>query len=796
VSPDDLVGRRFAHYRVLERIGAGGMGVVYRAHDETLDREVVLKLLPEETIGDAAARAGLLDEARKAAGLNHPNVCTIHEVGEAEGQVYIAMERVDGQTLGERIGSRGLPVETAIALAIQIADAVARAHDRGIIHRDLKSANVIVTSEGRAKVLDFGIARRVDPASQATASSTTATVAGTIAGTIAGTAHYLPPEAFRGERVDARGDVWALGVLLHEMLTGGLPFRGNTEFELGAAVLNAEPAPLPANVPAGLRSVIQRCLVKDPAGRFQRASEVRAVLEMVRGESAGMASHAPPMIAAPRAARRPRPLLVAAVVALLIVAAIAIGMALRGRRTPGPGAIRSLAVLPLENLSRDPEQEYFADGMTEELITSLANLEGVSVISRTSTMRYKGTKKSIPQIARELGVDAVIEGSALRAGGDVRISAQLIEAATDRHLWARSYQRSLANVLALQGEVAQAIAAEIRATLTPKGKARVAGVPALNPAAYEEYLKGRYEWGKRDRESLLLAIAHFERAIAAESSYAPAWAGLADAHAVIPYNLREPARPRLVKALEAVRHALRLDPQLAEAHATLGMLKYRMEYDWAGSDSEFRTALALNPSYASAHQWYGLSLAVRGRLDEASAELARARALDPYSTIVLFNEGQVLLWQRRYDEAILVLRQVVESSPGSGGHAWLARAYHAKRMYPSALAEFMVADSLEGGRLHRDDRIRSAALAGDTKQFWRLSVADGERRTGEEYVSRGTMIVGYTQLGDHDRALHWVERALDEGDARILSNLRDATLDPLRSDARFAALLRKHGLEP
>ena len=796
MSEETFVGRRFAHYRVLERLGAGGMGVVYRAHDETLDREVVLKLLPDDAIGDAAARSRLLDEARKAAALNHPNICTIHEVGESEGQVYFAMERVDGQTLKERVGSRGLPVETMLSLAIQIADALAHAHDRGIIHRDLKSANVMVTPEGRAKVLDFGIARRVDPASHATALSRSALATGVMAGT----AHYLPPEAFRGERVDARGDVWALGVLLHEMLTGRLPFAGNTEVELGAAILNAQPAPLPSGVPAGLRSVIERCLQKDPARRFQRASEVRAVLEMVRGEAAHAASRAPATADAPRPRGRRGRMVLVAVVAALALVLIAVGVLRRGHGGAG-SPIRSLAVLPLENLSRDPEQEYFADGMTEELITSLANLEGVRVTSRTSTMRFKGTTKSIPQIARELGVDAVVEGSAMRAGNDVRITAQLIEAATDRHLWARSYQRSLANVLTLQAEVAQAIAVEIRTALTPRGKARIAGAaPALNPAAYEEYLKGRYEWSKRTPLELQLAIAHFERAIAADSSYAAAWAGLADVYAVLP-TTSSSLRPRelFAKSLEAVHNALRLDPELAESHATLGLLKNNLEYNWAESESEFRTALALNPSYATAHQWYGLFLACRGRLDEASAELARARELDPLSTVVLLNQGQILYLQRRHDEAITILRQVVMSTPGfNGGRLFLGRAYYAKRMYPAALSEFVSADSLGlgTGNLHGDERIQAAVRAGDTKRFWSLVVADGEKRARKEYLSPDVLAVGHAQLGDLDRALYWLEKGFEEHDVRLVRYLQEAMLDPLRSDPRFAAILRKYGLEP
>ena len=785
---------RLGSYEIIAPLGAGGMGEVYRAHDSRLGRDIAIKLLPAST-PDRLAR--FEREARTVGGLNHPNIVTLYSIEEDRATHFLTMELVEGRNLAEVVTPGGLPLAQVLDLAIPLADALIAAHEKGVVHRDLKPANVMVTREGRVKVLDFGLAKLVqaEPDLDATQAATIASPISDV-GQVVGTAPYMAPEQIRGEPVDPRTDIFSFGILLYELATGNRPFPGRTFGDTCSAILRDAPPPLAntrSDLPGDLERIIGRCLQKNPRERFQTMLDVANELRSIQRSL----ERATPPVPRPGRLRRFRVLMATAAVAILIVALVAIGVVLRGRRAPGPGAIRSLAVLPLENLSRDPEQEYFADGMTEELITSLANLEGVDVISRTSTMQYKGTKKTIPQIARELGVDAVIEGSAMRAGDDVRITAQLIEAATDRHLWARSYQRNLANVLTMQGEVAEAIAGEIRVALTPQGRARAAGAHAVNPLAYENYLKGRYEWSKRTPEAFRLAIPLFEHAIAVDSSYAAAWAGLADVYAVIPGNLTEPALPRFLTALEAVRHALRLDPNLAEAHATLGMLKYRMQYDWAGADSEFHTALALNPSYATAHQWYGLSLAVRGRLDEGFAELARARELDPHSNIVLFNQGQVLGWQHRHDEAILVYQRLLESSgSGLGGHAWLARAYYAKRMYPAALAEFLIADSLEGGRLHRNEQIRSATVAGDTKLFWNLFVADGEERVKEGFYSPNTMIAAYAQLGDHDRALHWVERALEERDFRVLSTLRDSMLDPLRSDPRFATLLRKYGLEP
>ncbi len=789
---------RLGPYEIVAPLGAGGMGEVYRARDPRLKRDIAIKVLPADVTSSPDSLARFEREATTVAGLNHPNIVVLYSVEEDGGIRFLTMELVEGRSLAKLIIPGGLPLAQLLELGIPLADALVAAHEKGVVHRDLKPANVMVTREGRVKVLDFGLAKLAEaqPNLDATQAATIASPISDV-GQIVGTAPYMAPEQVRGELVDARSDIFSFGILLYELATGVRPFAGQTFADICSAILRDAPAPLAgtrSDLAGDLERIIGRCLEKNPRERFQTALDVANELRSIRRNLERDASPAP----RPSGPRRSRLLLPTAAVAILIVVVVAIGMALRGQRAPVPGTIRSLAVLPLENLSRDPEQEFFADGMTEELITSLANIEGVSVISRTSSMQYKGTKKTIPQIARELKVDAVVEGSAMRAGDDVRITAQLIEAATDRHLWARSYQRSLANVLVLQGEVAQAIAAEIRSTLTPRGKARAAGAPSVNPAAYEEYLKGRHAWAQRTSAELQLALTHFERAIAADSSYAAAWAGVGDVYTVMPNSFPN-QRPRelYAKALEAVRNALRLDPNLVEAHATLGVLKQNYEHDWAGADLEFRTGLALNPNYATGHHWYGLLLAAVGRLDEASAELARARELDPLSTVVMFNQGQLLHVQRRHEEAATVLRHVVSVSPAfNGGHEFLGRAYYAQRMYPAALSEFVIADSLRGGGLCRDERVRAAVRAGDTRRFWSLVVADAERRAREGYYSPNVMVVGYAQLGDLDRAFRWLEKGFEERDPRLVASLRDAVLDPLRSDPRFAAILRKDGLEP
>ncbi len=500
-----MIRKSLGRYRIVEKLGAGGMGEVYRAHDEQLDRDVAIKVLPAERFRDASARARLLREARTASQLNHPNICTIHEVGEAEGQAYIAMELVEGQPLSARLTSGALPAEDVLRVGLQLADAVGHAHERDVVHRDLKSANVILTPEGRAKVLDFGLAKRLsgDELDDVTRSQASLTQAGALVGTLA----YMPPEQLRGQPADARSDVWALGVVLYEMATGMRPFQGQTGFELSSAILNQRPAPLPGNVPLELRAVIERCLEKEPARRYQRGGEARAALEAIQSGSAAM----PWLVLRYQLRRRRWLAATAAAMALLVVLAALNVERVRTRFAGGPSApqIDSLAVLPLENLSGDPAQDYFADGMTEALITDLGRLTGLKrVIARGSVMRYQGTKKPLSEIARELKVDALITGAVLRAGDRVRITAQLVNPETEEQLWTERCERDLRDVLRLQNELTTAIAGEIRVKLTPKEHARLATARPVNPEAYEAYLKGQVHFFKLTPEGLDTALEY------------------------------------------------------------------------------------------------------------------------------------------------------------------------------------------------------------------------------------------------------------------------------------------------
>jgi len=493
-----MTGRTLGDYRILDKLGAGGMGEVYRAHDARLDRDVALKVLPAASFSDPAARARLLREARAAARLNHPNICTIHDVGEVEGHAYIAMELVEGEPLSVYLTRGPQPVEQTTRCALQLAEALAHAHDRGIVHRDLKSANVVMTPDGRPKVLDFGLAKQLRDGEldEATRSQSSLTGRGTVMGTLA----YMAPEQLRGEPADARSDIWALGVVMFEMASGTRPFQGNTGFQMSSAILNEAPGPLPRNVPLVLRTVIGRCLEKDPSRRYQHASEVRTALE------AFQTGAILPWAGWRHLVSRWTWLALAAVAlaTAALVAAFDVG-SLRTTLTGGGGVprIESLAVLPLENLSGDAGQDYFAAGMTETLITDLARLGALKrVTARGSVMRYQGTTRTFAEIARELNVDALVTGSVLRSGGLCSVTVQLVDPRTENQLWANRYEREVKDVIRLQNEIVVAIVGEIKAQLTPLEQARLASAHAVNPDAYDDYLKGQVETNRLSPKNL------------------------------------------------------------------------------------------------------------------------------------------------------------------------------------------------------------------------------------------------------------------------------------------------------
>jgi serine/threonine-protein kinase len=623
-------GQSLTHYRLIEKIGEGGMGVVWKAVDTRLDREVALKLLPEHLERDMDWLARLAREARAVAALNHPNIVTIHSLEEDAGRRFLVMELVEGPTLGDIIEESGrLPVEHLLNLAVQMVDAVRAAHERGVIHRDLKPGNLMVGDDSRIKVLDFGMAK---PAHPRKVSATTTTEESILEdGGLTGTLPYMSPEQVRSEPIDHRSDVFSMGVVLYEMATGQRPFKGGGPAELVASILRDSPRPPTKerdDLPQDLERIILRALEKDADRRFQTALEMRNELEQLQEDlSRGLPAE-------------------------------------KKRRRPAESEVRSVAVLPLDDLWGDPEQAYFADGMTDALISSLAPIGALKVISRTSVMQYKGTKKSIPEVARELGVDAIVEGSVLRAGSRVRITAQLIDAARDRLLWGESYEHDLSDVLALQSRVARAIAEHIAIELTPQEDAHLSRAMPIDPRVHEACLKGRHFWYKRTTETVQKGLKCFEEALRLEPGHAPAWAGVADSYIVDGGRyLGVSPKVAYARAREAAERAVELDDRLAEAHTSLAAVMTDYDWDWAGADREYRRALELNPNYVTAHSWYAEQLSRMGRHDDAVGEARKASELDPLSLASQMIVAWILYFARRYDEAIAQGLKTLELDP-------------------------------------------------------------------------------------------------------------------------------------
>jgi len=773
-----------SHYRIVRYVGAGGMGRVYRAHDERLGRDLALKVLHTASLADATARARLIHEARMASSLSHPNIAHVYDVGEDREHLFIAMELVEGRQLRELIPPGGLSSGSLLQYGEQIADALAYAHEHGVIHRDLKSANIVITPEGRAKVLDFGLAKRLDHEDSKDELDLTLTASGMVLGT----PMYLPPEVLAGQKADARSDVWALGVVLYEMASGRLPFAAGSLIELAGVIANQPPAPLSGHVPVGIQAVIARCLAKDPGQRYHNGGEVRAAI-------ATLAEARSPRAAGTSAHRW----WIAAVAVALAASGLAIGLnrPLRERILGGVQAPRigSLAVLPLANLSGDPAQEYFADGMTEALITDLAPIPSLNVISRTSVMRYKNSKEALRSIAHTLDVDAIIEGSVMRVGDRVRITAQLIEAATDHHLWAKSYERDFKEILTLQSEVAADIAREIRLQLSPQIRARLANPRPVNPEAYELYLRGRYEWNKLDEAGMKRGIEYFEKALALDPGDARYSSGLADAYVVLVQVAGTlPVREGMAKVEHYARRALAADENSAEAHASMAAALFFGDWKLKDAEQHVKRAIEINPGYPIAHLIYSTILCSQNRMAEAIAEDHRAMELDPLSTIINWNAIGTLCQARRFDEALAQAHHALEVDPQSPViQGSLAHVYELKGDYERALDTFeKYLPENEGGKA-RVAAMRRAYEASGKTGYWRSFLDYMTVSSRGATASEVGFAMLHTHLGQYDRAIEFLERAYAKRSGDLLFINVEPAFDPLRSNPRFQSIVRRVG---
>jgi TolB-like protein/Tfp pilus assembly protein PilF len=741
-----VIGKTVSHYRIIEKLGGGGMGVVYRAEDVKLGREVALKFLPPELTRDTEARARFLREARAAAALNHPNICTIHEIDKAEGHTFIAMELIDGGDLRARIALGPLAIDEAVEAGAQIADGLAEAHRRGIVHRDIKPANIMLTPEGRAKIMDFGLARL--------AGTTDLTRTGTTLGTVA----YMSPEQARGEPVDARTDVWSLGVVLYEMITGRRPFEGERDHVVIRSILNDEPegvASRVAGAPADLVRVVSKALAKYPAARYQNAGDLATDLRTIQRKLQADPTRA--------------------------VA-----------ETPEPAP--SIAVLPFANMSPDPENAYFGDGLAEELVNALAQLPGLRVAARTSAFQFRGKDADIREIGAKLNVGAVLEGSVRKAGNRLRVTAQLIDVADGFHMWSERYDREMEDIFELQDEITAAIVKQLRGHLGPAPEAPAVRRHTDNLDAYALYLKGRYYWNSLTAEGLRRSRECYEKAVEIDPEYALAHAALSMWHQSLAFWADSPPGEAFALSRAAAERAIELDDTIALAHNCLAVIRFSHDWEWDDAEQGFRRVIELDPSSPFGHINYALLLANLARHEEALKESGIARRLDPLSTPVDSWAAAILVMAGRVREGIATLEDIVTRDQDAWQpHFWLSEAYsHAARKGEAIAAAERAAELAKGLGVPTANLACAYYLGGRCEDGRRtLSELEGRARTG--YVSPTLLAWIHVARGAADEAVPLAERAYEEGDPWLLwsgSNPPGMRFE----DPRLVAILRRTGV--
>jgi len=773
-----------SRYKIFEELGRGGMGVVYRAEDLKLHRVVALKFFPEDLTVTEPAVARFQREAEAISAMNHPNIATLYDCDETDGGMFLALEFLPGGTLKSKVKrhrSKGtqFTVKEVLDYGIQLADGLAHAHKRQIVHRDIKTDNVMLTEDGRVKITDFGLAKLIG-ARQITRGESTV-----------GTAAYMSPEQIRAEVVDHRSDIFSLGIVLYELLTTHLPFRAEHEAALAYMITHEDPSPVESfrtGVPEPLVRLLHRCLEKEREKRYQTADELAADLKRLRDGST--VSHR-------RAAKHPA---IPWVIGAAIVIAAGGVYAILSMSKPGGVQGKTIAVLPFNNMSGNPEDEYFSDGMTEDILTHLGKIGALRVISRTTMMQYKGTRKSIREIAAEVNAAVILEGSVRRSADQVRITAQLIDARTDEHLWAETYDKELRQIFAIQSDVAQAIATALQATLSSSERERIERKSTDNLEAYDLYLKGRYNWNKRMPDKLRLGIDQFNQAILKDSNYALAYAGLADSYTILGnFNLFSPDQT-YPEAKVAASKALALDNNLAEAHASLGFALMNYDWDWAAAETELKRAIEIDPNYSTARSWYAFLLTVTGRFEEAAFVRKKALELDPLSPVINADVGLTLYFARRYDEAISQFLKTLEIDPTFVlTNIPLAGAFEQKQMFTEAIAKL---ETLTMGMSYASVRhpipilVLGHVFAVAGRRDDALNMLElVKEMTASQYVAPYWMGVLSVGLGEKDQALAWLERAFKEHDGSMVFLKVDPVFDGMRSEPRFIDLLRRMKLD-
>ena len=770
-----MIGNTILHYKILEKLGEGGMGVVYKANDNRLERNVAIKFLPRHISANTEERERFKIEAKAAAALNHPNIAHIYAIEETDDEIFIVMEFIDGIELKDKIKSAIISTDEAIKIGTQIAEGLEAAHKKGIVHRDIKSSNIMITKDGKVKIMDFGLAK-IKGGTELTK-----------IGSTVGTAAYMSPEQTKGEEVNHHTDIWSFGVVLYEMLTGQLPFKGDYEQAIIYSILNEEPEQITgirSGLPLELERIINMMLSKKINGRYVSVEDLLVDLQKVSKEiESGIKTSASNKN---KKASNKKYILGSAIFLILSVILLFVLNPL----SEDGHIIKSLAVLPLENFSRDPDQEYFVDGMTEALITELSKIQSLTVISRTSVMQFKGTKKTLPEIAKELNVDAIIEGSALLLNDKVRITAQLVDA-FDKHRWAESYDRNLKDVFTIHHEVALDIAREVQKNITSQDKILSPNQYPKNSEVYRLYLKGRYFFSLYTYDSHKKAIQYFEQVIKLDPDYALGYAGLADVYGIWS-ALELPRTVTIVKSKEYVMKALELDESLAEAHTTLGYIKMNYDWDWQGAEKELRRAIELNPNYVFAYHILSHYLLLMGQNDESLEVSKRALELAPLDMEINAHLGFHYYWTREYDKAIEQYIKTLEMDPNHPwAHSYLGRAYKEMGWYSKSIEEFKLALSLIG---KNEAEILSSlgngyAVSGNREEALEI-INELIGQSKQRYVPSFLIADVYVGLGEKDKAFEWLEKAFNERHLEPMSPL----LDPIRKDPRFIDLLLRMNL--
>ena len=791
-----MIGQTISHYKITEKLGEGGMGVVYKAQDTRLRRTVALKFPPADRLAGEQHKARFAREAQAAAALNHPNICTVHEIDEIEGQAFIVMEFVEGQSVRERLVERPLPLKEALDIAAQAAQGLQAAHEKGIVHRDIKSANLMVTAQGQVKVMDFGLAQ-VNDRSQLTK-----------AGTTLGTVAYMSPEQALAQPLDRRTDIWSLSVVLYEMLTGSLPFQGEVEGAVAYAIINTEPEPPTARrsgLPVEVDHIVDKALAKAPAERYQHVEDLLVDLRtlqrsMQTGEAAAISRRR-------RQVRRKNTIRKAAALAAVMLALTTVGLYvvpssvnLRSVRdylrdlVAGP-RISSIAVLPLRNASGDPSQEYFSDGMTESLIASLAKVGSIRVISRTSVMRYKGSDKALPEVAKELGVGGILEGSIRRKSGHLLIDVTLFDAKTGLSIWGQSYDRELADSMILQSDISRDIARQIHVQLTPREESRLAAARRVDPEAYDLYIRGISYLTQLTAPGLDTAMNYFEQA--REKDPALGWAGIAFVWLTRMQFGFVPASEAAPRAKAAALEALERDDNLPEIHLLLAAIKSRVDWAWEDARREFERALELNPNDAETYAQYARVEAILGNPNRAVELGAKALQLEPFRPVFQGMQALNLANAGRYEEALSMVQQALQQQPALKrfGVGTLCTIFYGLRRYDDLFqtvrswfetqGDLEVVRALDRG--HAESGYQRGLLLGADLLAARAKTGSAEREA---------IVFMYGYAGNRERTLEWMENLLEQHDPNTPGLVILPVPEDLRSNPRFQSIRRRMGLPP